>query len=305
MAGNSQGRPSVRADVHPFCPCCWPALRIHYFPIASNSKSTMMTMTMITTTTQCRRHHHGPATPIPSLFVMVACVVSLLASIVTAAASSAAAAANVNVDAQPNPNSIADHHHHEAVVRRRWLQFTTTPDLSTLFTNGTDCPKDCPLCECGGNSTSTSTDNGNNDDAESCIYTKSITACSSGLLPACYANLLPFFDLTGLCSSQCTTDTASRSTATTSQQDEMTATLCRICDIFACCDTCPKESVEQCFPPMTAASSGYTPVGWEPLSCENGVVAGGGNGSNGGSGLKGKRNGVIGMVVTSWLVWQM
>jgi len=215
---------------------------------------------------------------------MVACVVSLLASIVTAAASSAAAAANVNVDAQPNPNSIADHHHHEAVVRRRWLQFTTTPDLSTLFTNGTDCPADCPLCECGGNSTSTSTDNGNNDDAESCIYTKSITACSSGLLPACYANLLPFFDLTGLCSSQCT-DTASRSTATTSQQDEMTATLCRICDIFACCDTCPKESVEQCFPPMTAASSGYTPVGWEPLSCENGVGDGGGNGSNGGSGL--------------------
>ena len=56
---------------------------------------------------------------------------------------------------------------------------------------------------------------------------------------------------------------------------------------------------------MTAASSGYTPVGWEPLSCENGVGDGGGNGSNGGSGLKGKRNGVIGMVVTTWLAWQV
>lgn len=238
---------------------------------------------------------------------------------VGASSSSAAAAADVNVvnvhgDAHPNPNSVAAIHHHEVAMRRRWLQFTNSPDLSSLFTNGTDCPADCPLCECGsGNSTSTTTtDNGSgndddDDNAEACIYTKSITACSSGTLPACYANLLPFFDLAGLCSSQCTA--ASRSASTTQQQqqqDEMTTTLCRICDIFECCDTCPDENVEQCFPPMTAASSGYTPVGWEPLSCENGVV-GDGSGSNGGSGAIGSRNVVIGMgiIVATWLVWQV
>jgi hypothetical protein len=249
------------------------------------------------------RHGHGP-----TLFQLFVVIVGLVLT------SSAAAAAVVGVD--PYPNNSEHHrrrHHHD-----RRLQFTSsTPDLSSLFTNGTaECPVDCPLCECAlptttistNSSSTTTTATASDGDLETCIYSKSIEACASGSLPKCYASLLPFdFDLEGLCSVQC--DAAKSPSSSTTSTSQQSATICRICDIFACCTNCPAEDVDQCFPPIS--SSGYTPVGWEPLVCDD---VGGGGGSTTGGTSKGcfgtssdGRNVVIWivLVVVTQLAWQV
>ena len=257
------------------------------------------------------RQGHGP-----TLVQLFAVIVGL---VLTSAA--AAAADDVGVDPYPN-NNIGENrhrHHHD-----RSLQFTSsTPDLASLFTNGTaECPVDCPLCECALPTTTISTNSSSttttatasasasgDGDLETCIYTKSIEACASGSLPKCYASLLPFdFDLEGLCSVHCDATKSSSSTTTTSQQS---ATVCRICDIFACCNKCPAEDVDQCFPPMS--SSGYTPVGWEPLVCDDGgggggTSSGGTSGGSFGTSTSGGRNVVVWLVlvvITTQLAWQV
>ena len=265
-------------------------------------------MTMMPTTHRSsRRGRHGQdhgRIPFQS-FVFDVSVVFILASL-----SVAASHLGGNHDVVTLPKSFDNRH---ALALHRSLQFssTTTPDLASLFTNGTeDCPVDCPLCECALPTTTNSSNANTNTtiseaEVESCIYTKSIEACASGSLPKCYAGLLPFdFDIEGLCSVQC--DDA------TSQQQQQgvgttnTATICRICDIFACCNNCPAGDVDQCFPPMSSDSNGYTPVGWKPLSCD-GDGSGGGSTTSGGSG--GNRNDVVMQLVlvtvATWLAWQV
>lgn len=249
-----------------------------------------------------RRSHLG--LPFPP-FVFNVSVVFILASL-SAAELEAAVSRGGNHDVAL-PNSF-DH-----PLLHRGLQFssTTDPDLTSLFTNGTeDCPVDCPLCECALPTTTNSTTTNTNttttigdDEVESCIYTKSIEACASGSLPKCYAGLLPSdFDIEGLCSVQCD--------ATSQQQQQgvgttNTATICRICDIFVCCNNCPAGDVDQCFPPVSTDSNGYTPVGWKPLSCDAGGSGGGSNSES----TTGNRNDVamqLGFVaVTTWLAWQV
>ena len=54
---------------------------------------------------------------------------------------------------------------------------------------------------------------------------------------------------------------------------------CRLCDILACCSDCPSERASECFPPNVL--NGYTPTGWEPLSCDGSNASSGGGDSSG------------------------
>ncbi|KAL9186442.1 hypothetical protein ACHAXT_005680 [Thalassiosira profunda] len=128
-------------------------------------------------------------------------------------------------------------------------------------TNST-CPPECPLCQC--NST---------DDTE-CFLEKSVEACAAGALEGCYNGILASvsesfpgvipedFDVLGLCDVEC--DKPSEEVAPQFRE------LCRICDIFACCQECPAERAGECFPEDVA--EGYTPPGWEPATCASGGV---------------------------------
>lgn len=142
-------------------------------------------------------------------------------------------------------------------------------DLAALLGPNATCPTDCPLCQCLESTNSTEA-----EDA-SCLYSASIEACASKSLESCYASLLPGdFDIEGLCSVQCD-----------KPEEEIPSTLkevCRICDIFACCNDCPSEMADRCFPP--GIEDGYTPMGWKPASCgagdgsgasRRGIMAGG------------------------------
>jgi hypothetical protein len=63
-----------------------------------------------------------------------------------------------------------------------------------------------------------------------------------------------------------------------------TSIQCRLCDIFACCESCPPDGAVGCFPPHAnedaGGGGGYTPAGWEPTVCDGDDGHGGGD-SNG------------------------
>lgn len=140
---------------------------------------------------------------------------------------------------------------------RRKLQW----DITDLLGTNTTCPPDCPLCACiptedADNSTTTTTEIDTN-----CLLSASIEACSSNTFDKCYADLLSLFgddiDIQGLCSVQCG-----------KPEEEIPPSfksVCRVCDIFACCNECPSERSAECFP--SDIEDGYTPVGWEPAVC--------------------------------------
>lgn len=140
---------------------------------------------------------------------------------------------------------------------RRKLQLWDITDL--IGTNAT-CPADCPLCACippteDGNSTTTTEIDTN------CLLSASIEACATNTFDKCYADLLGLFgddvDIQGLCSAQCD-----------KPEEEIPPSfksVCRVCDIFACCNECPSERSAECFP--SDIEDGYTPVGWEPAVC--------------------------------------
>jgi hypothetical protein len=77
-------------------------------------------------------------------------------------------------------------------------------------------------------------------------------------------------DIAGLCAIQCPTTGATRLG---------TVVQCRLCDIFTCCDTCPSNMADQCFPPSTTTTTGggYTPSGWKPMVCEDTTTTDGGS----------------------------
>ena len=82
-------------------------------------------------------------------------------------------------------------------------------------------------------------------------------------------------DVAGMCAVQCGDGGGGQ------QQDMQRAFQCRLCDILACCSDCPSERASECFPPNVV--NGYTPTGWEPLSCDGSNASSGGGGSSSGS----------------------
>jgi hypothetical protein len=82
-------------------------------------------------------------------------------------------------------------------------------------------------------------------------------------------------DVAGMCAVQCGDGGGGQ------QQDMQRAFQCRLCVIFACCSDCPSERASECFPPNVV--NGYTPTGWEPLSCDGSNASSGGGGSSSGS----------------------
>ncbi len=55
-------------------------------------------------------------------------------------------------------------------------------------------------------------------------------------------------------------------------EDAATSIQCRLCDIFACCVSCPPDGAVGCFPPPAnddaGGGGGYTPAGWKPDACD-------------------------------------
>mmetsp|Transcript_27020 Transcript_27020/g.56845 ORF Transcript_27020/g.56845 Transcript_27020/m.56845 type:complete len:202 (-) Transcript_27020:330-935(-) len=131
----------------------------------------------------------------------------------------------------------------------RQLQFFDPIALANSAINGT-CPEGCFLCEC--------TDS---EDPE-CLLQSSIRSCQEKTLAACYSNFLPGgTDISGLCASQCD-EGAQPSLALT---EDLLRSVCRLCEIFTCCETCPAERIPECFP--SNLDEGYTPPDWEPATC--------------------------------------
>eukprot|EP00581_Thalassiosira_minuscula_P008781 CAMPEP_0183702436 /NCGR_PEP_ID=MMETSP0737-20130205/538_1 /TAXON_ID=385413 /ORGANISM="Thalassiosira miniscula, Strain CCMP1093" /LENGTH=218 /DNA_ID=CAMNT_0025929041 /DNA_START=60 /DNA_END=716 /DNA_ORIENTATION=- len=134
----------------------------------------------------------------------------------------------------------------------RYLQLIPTtfiPDFGN-DDNSTSCPTECALCQC------------NSTEDFDCLLPKLVDACASNSLEKCYASLLPAdFDIAGLCTVQC--DKPDEEIPASSRE------ICRMCEIFACCDDCPSERAGECFP--SSVEDGYTPVGWKPAYCSNGV----------------------------------
>ena len=137
-------------------------------------------------------------------------------------------------------------------------------DVLALTGDGVTCPVGCPLCHCI---------NATESNVDACTHSQSIEACASNALDECYAGLLGGgdVDVAGMCAVQCGDGGGGQ------QQDMQRAFQCRLCDILACCSDCPSERASECFPPNVL--NGYTPTGWEPLSCDGSNASSGGGGS--------------------------
>ena len=151
---------------------------------------------------------------------------------------------------------------------QRNLQQQLLDMTDILGATNTTCPPDCPLCACQPEE--------GIDPSEvdaNCLLTASIEACASKTFDTCWSQLLPEssgIDIMGLCTVQCD-----------KPEEEITPSfksVCRICDVFACCTECPSERAAECFP--SDIEDGYTPVGWEPATCTP-------LGANGGEGIMG------------------
>ena len=155
------------------------------------------------------------------------------------------------------------------------MQSFSITDMLTL-TNST-CPANCPLCDC------TKQNFTSEDEELQCTLNKSIEACSTNTFQSCYEDILNDtpFDIDGLCTVECSADdNGSAAVSPTNQGTSDNRALCQICNIFSCCTNCPSEKAAECFP--SNIEDGYTPAGWEPLSCSdsNGgvsLVVGGGS----------------------------
>ena len=140
------------------------------------------------------------------------------------------------------------------------MQSFSITDMLTL-TNST-CPTTCPLCDC-------TYQNFTSEEEElQCTLNKSIEACSTNTFQSCYEDILNDtpFDIEGLCTVECNGADDNASAVSTTQGSDNRA-LCQICNIFSCCTDCPSEKAAECFP--SNIEDGYTPAGWEPLSCSD------------------------------------
>jgi hypothetical protein len=165
--------------------------------------------------------------------------------------------------------------------------------LKLTGTTSATCPTECTLCSCLDISSTTTTSSTTSISSssrsqliEECTQSQSIMACQSQTLDKCFSQLLfptssssssaasttttmkDNVDIAGLCAIQCPTTGDAPRLGTVVQ--------CRLCDIFTCCDTCPTNMADQCFPPTTTTTTTttggggeYTPSGWKPLVCED------------------------------------
>lgn len=145
-------------------------------------------------------------------------------------------------------------------------------DVLALTGNGAACPAGCPLCQCVNATEST---------VDACTHARSVEACASDALDECYAGLLggDDVDVAGLCAVQCGDGGGGQQMMQDTQK--ASSVQCRLCDIFACCSDCPSERASECFPPNV--EDGYTPTGWEPLSCDGIGTSSDGGGISSGS----------------------
>jgi hypothetical protein len=147
----------------------------------------------------------------------------------------------------------------------RWHATAATSALSILDVlgltgTGAACPVDCPLCECivvvnydgdDYDANSTAVAAATTKDVDDCAYDKSIEACASGTLVACYNLHRPAglsasggdatagyasYDVAGMCDVRCAGD------------DDGAAEDARLCDIFQCCESCSADGAAGCFP---------------------------------------------------------
>jgi len=197
---------------------------------------------------------------IPSFVVLLIILALLVASIIpTSHATPLTTQVTIEMAAHNhnnNKNNSTNNSEIEMVDHNddaRMLQLSSLIDILNLGDDNSTCPTECPLCQC------------NSTEDETCLLSKSIEACASDSFEQCYADILPGeIDVGGLCAIQCGSD----DTSSSNNNNDGTNVLCRICDIFACCNECPSEDAAECFPP--SMDDGYTPVGWEPADCSNG-----------------------------------
>ena len=197
----------------------------------------------------------------------------------------------------------------------RWHATAATSALSILDVlgltgTGAACPVDCPLCECivvvnydgdDYDANSTAVAAATTKDVDDCAYDKSIEACASGTLAACYnlhrpaglsasggdATADASYNVAGLCDVRCAGDDDGAA------EDASAMVQCRLCDIFRCCESCSADGAAGCFPPPPppanegdeddsgAGGGDHTPAGWKPAACDGGDAGRGGGISNG------------------------
>ncbi len=151
-------------------------------------------------------------------------------------------------------------------------------DALGLTDNGIPCPADCPLCQCIANTTDSIFD------VDACARAKSIEACSSGTLGACYnhpgstsgggTTTMDVNDVAGMCDVQCGGEGGNGRRMQMIDLEglaDASSIQCRLCEIFSCCGSCPSDKAMECFPPTNVEDGGgYTPAGWEPPQCDGG-----------------------------------
>jgi len=162
-----------------------------------------------------------------------------------------------------NIENVRHQHYDTSIIPRRQLQSFSITDMLTLTNSA--CPANCPLCDC-------TYQNFTSEEEElDCTLNKSIEACSTNTFQSCYEDILNDtpFDIEGLCTVECSSvdDNGSAAVSPTSQGMSDNRALCQICNIFSCCTNCPSEKAAECFP--SNIEDGYTPAGWEPLSCSD------------------------------------
>ena len=207
---------------------------------------------------------------------LAAFILLLFATSFMSASFAAASSPPITTQLQLNNIENARHQNYDTSIipPRRQLQSFSITDMLTL-TNST-CPTTCPLCDC-------TYQNFTSEEEElQCTLNKSIEACSTNTFQSCYEDILNDtpFDIEGLCTVECKDgDGSAAAVSPTSQGTSDNKALCQICNIFSCCTNCPSDKAAECFP--SNIEDGYTPAGWEPLSCSDSsdgvsLVVGGG-----------------------------
>lgn len=195
---------------------------------------------------QMMHRRHDQHIGIGAYVVMLGETIALFAAFANAAPTSE----QMLVNGLNDPSMVAATTNDGNIEERRLQLFPTeTADLLCSANSN-----DCPLCPCF-NST---------DDAD-CLLSAATEACASNTFESCLATeLTGGFDVRGLCDVQCIKPEGD---SPTSYRE-----ICRLCEIFTCCDDCAGERVSECFPP-SIEEDGYTPPDWKPASC---ITNGGG-----------------------------
>jgi len=191
--------------------------------------------------------------------VLLAAFILFFATVLYAAAAASSPSITTQLNIKTKVKSVLQDY--DARSSSRQLQSFSITDMLTL--TNSSCPTNCPLCDC-------TYQNFTSEDEElQCTLNKSIEACSTNTFQSCYEDILNDtpFDIEGLCTVECKDGDGSAAVSPTSQGTSDSRALCQICNIFSCCTNCPSDKAAECFP--SNIEDGYTPAGWEPLSCSD------------------------------------